>query len=38
MRLISQDGKIDIPYENSAVYILANAESTYFKFPTDEES
>lgn len=24
MRLISQDRKIDIPYENSAVYILAN--------------
>lgn len=24
MRLISQDEKIDIPYENSAVYIVAN--------------
>lgn len=24
MRLISQDGKIDIPYKNSAVYIVAN--------------
>lgn len=24
MRLISQDGKTDIPYENSAVYIIAN--------------
>lgn len=24
MRLISQDGKIDIPYENSVVYICAN--------------
>ena len=23
MRLISQDGKIDIPYENSVVYVLA---------------
>lgn len=24
MRLISQDGKIDIPYENSAIYVVAN--------------
>ena len=24
MRLISQDRKIDIPYENSAVYVVAN--------------
>ena len=24
MRLISQDGKIDIPYENCVVYVLAN--------------
>lgn len=24
MRLISQDRKIDIPYENSVVYIIAN--------------
>lgn len=24
MRLISQDGKVDIPYENSVVYICAN--------------
>lgn len=24
MRLISQDGKTDIPYENSAIYVVAN--------------
>lgn len=24
MRLISQDGRIDIPYENSVVYVCAN--------------
>lgn len=24
MRLISQDGKIDIPYENSTIYVVAN--------------
>lgn len=35
MRIISQDGRVDLPYEQFVVAIDATTETTILSFPTD---